>query len=84
VSADGVRCRETRLLELHHVTPYARNGAATADNLALYCRAHNALAAEHDFGRAFMARHSGRDLPPPERAGGGQKRASMLATGWMR
>ncbi|HEY8945264.1 MAG TPA: HNH endonuclease signature motif containing protein, partial [Polyangiaceae bacterium] len=55
VSADGVRCRETSLLELHHVTPHARNGATTADNLALYCRAHNALAAEHDFGRAFMA-----------------------------
>ncbi|HEY8945272.1 MAG TPA: HNH endonuclease [Polyangiaceae bacterium] len=70
VSADGVRCRETRLLELHHVTPHARNGATTADNLALYCRAHNALAAEHDFGRAFMARRSGRDLRPPEGAGG--------------
>ncbi|HEY8945614.1 MAG TPA: HNH endonuclease signature motif containing protein [Polyangiaceae bacterium] len=69
VSADGVRCRETRLLELHHVTPHARNGATTADNLALYCRAHNTLAAEHDFGRAFMARRSGRDLPP-ECAGG--------------
>jgi hypothetical protein len=70
VSADGVRCRETRLLELHRVTPHARNGATTADNLALYCRTHNALAAERDFGRAFMARRSGRDLRPPEFAGG--------------
>ncbi|HEY8945708.1 MAG TPA: HNH endonuclease signature motif containing protein [Polyangiaceae bacterium] len=70
LSPDGVRCRETRLLELHHVTPHARNGATTTHNLALYCRAHNALAAEHDFGRAFMARRSGRDLRPPERAGG--------------
>ncbi|HEY8945829.1 MAG TPA: HNH endonuclease signature motif containing protein [Polyangiaceae bacterium] len=70
VSADGVRCRETRLLELHHVTPHARNGASTADNLALYCRTHNALAAERDFGRAFMARRSGRDLRPLEGTGG--------------
>jgi len=70
VSADGVRCRETRLLELHHVTPHARNGATTADNMALYCRTHNALSAERDFGRAFMARRSGRDLRPPEGAGG--------------
>ncbi|HEY8946146.1 MAG TPA: HNH endonuclease, partial [Polyangiaceae bacterium] len=70
VSADGVRCRETKLLELHHVTPHARHGATTTDNMALYCRAHNALAAEHDFGRAFMARRSGRDLGPPECEGG--------------
>ncbi|HEY8945503.1 MAG TPA: HNH endonuclease signature motif containing protein [Polyangiaceae bacterium] len=70
LSADGVRCRETRLLELHHVTPHARNGPTTADNLVLYCRAHNALAAEQDFGRAFMARRSSRDLRSPE--GGGR------------
>jgi hypothetical protein len=61
VSAEGERCRETSLLELHHITPHARNGATTVENLTLYCRAHNALAAEHDFGRAFMARRSGRE-----------------------
>jgi hypothetical protein len=66
-SADGMRCRETRFLELHHFTPYARNGATTADNLALYCRAHNALAAEGDFGHAFMVRRSGREFRPLER-----------------
>ncbi|HEY8945703.1 MAG TPA: HNH endonuclease signature motif containing protein, partial [Polyangiaceae bacterium] len=33
VSAHGVRCRETTFLELHHVTPYAKNGATTAENL---------------------------------------------------
>ncbi|HEY8945146.1 MAG TPA: HNH endonuclease signature motif containing protein, partial [Polyangiaceae bacterium] len=62
VSADGVRCRETRFLEPHHITPHARNGATTADDLALYCRTHNALVAEQDFGRACMTRRSGRDL----------------------
>jgi hypothetical protein len=51
VDARGVRCRETQRLELHHHEPFARGGPSTAENLSLYCSAHNALAAEHDFGR---------------------------------
>jgi hypothetical protein len=51
VDARGVRCRETRRLELHHHEPFARGGPATVENLSLYCSAHNALAAEQDFGR---------------------------------
>src|SRR5690606_35881093 len=47
----GQRCRETAFLELHHVSPHALGGPATADNLTLRCPAHNALAAEQDFGR---------------------------------
>ncbi|HEY8945619.1 MAG TPA: hypothetical protein VIM73_15225 [Polyangiaceae bacterium] len=66
VSAEGVRCRETAFLELHHITPHARSGAATTANLALRCRAHNALAAENDFGRTFMVRRSGREGCPHE------------------
>ncbi len=54
VDARGERCRETALLELHHEVPFARGGADTAENLRLRCRAHNALAAERDFGREFM------------------------------
>jgi hypothetical protein len=53
VDARGVRCRETQRLELHHHEPFARGGPSTAENLSLYCSAHNALAAEQDFGRAF-------------------------------
>jgi hypothetical protein len=41
-------------LELHHREPYARGGPPTEDNLELRCRAHNALAAEEDFGRRYM------------------------------
>jgi len=57
VSADGRRCAARDWLEVHHHgTPYARGGAATADNLRLACRAHNAMYAERDFGRSYMLR----------------------------
>lgn len=35
------RCRETALLEFHHVEPHAVGGDATAGNIELRCRAHN-------------------------------------------
>ena len=50
----GRRCRETRMLEMHHIKAHALGGPPTAKNLTLRCRAHNALAAEQDFGREFM------------------------------
>ena len=56
VDERGQRCRETALLELHHEVPFARGGPATVENLRLRCRAHNALAAERDFGRDFVQR----------------------------
>jgi hypothetical protein len=54
VSADGRRCSARGRLEFHHQTPYARGGAATADNIQTLCRTHNALMAERDFGRTFI------------------------------
>jgi hypothetical protein len=56
VGEHGQRCRETSMLEYHHEHAWALGGATTVDNLALRCRAHNALAAEQDFGRELMAR----------------------------
>jgi hypothetical protein len=50
----GQRCRETHGLELHHLLAFARGGEPTERNLTLRCRAHNALAAEEDFGRDFI------------------------------
>lgn len=35
------RCTETGFLEFHHVEPFARGGATTAENLGLRCRGHN-------------------------------------------
>ncbi len=39
------RCAERAFLEFHHVQPYAAGGAATAANIQLRCRAHNAYEA---------------------------------------
>jgi hypothetical protein len=51
VDASGQRCcRETRHLEFHNLVPFALNGEHTPANLTLRCAAHNALAAELDFG----------------------------------
>jgi 5-methylcytosine-specific restriction endonuclease McrA len=50
VSADGRRCDSTHQLELHHLVPFARGGAATLDGLALRCKAHNLHEARRDFG----------------------------------
>ena len=59
VDDGGRRCCETRRLELHHIEPFADGGAHALENLTLRCTAHNALAAEHDFGRAFViAQHA--------------------------
>jgi 5-methylcytosine-specific restriction endonuclease McrA len=52
--ASGRRCAETHRLELHHRRAFARGGEHTEDNLTLRCHAHNALAAEQDFGREFV------------------------------
>jgi hypothetical protein len=54
-SDSGDRCRETAHLEIHHLVPFARGGEHRLDNLTLRCRAHNALAAEQDFGRHSVA-----------------------------
>lgn len=54
VSADGKRCDQRGWLELHHEDPFARGGAATPGNIHVFCRAHNQLAAERDYGADFM------------------------------
>ena len=52
----GERCRETAWLELHHLKAFALGGEHRLENVTLRCRAHNALAAEEDFGSDFVAR----------------------------
>jgi hypothetical protein len=56
VDARGEQCRETSYLQLHHQDPHARGGPPSESNLCLRCHAHNALAAEEDFGRELMIR----------------------------
>jgi hypothetical protein len=52
--SSGQRCAETHRLELHHLRAFARGGEHTEENLTLRCHAHNALAAEEDFGRHLI------------------------------
>jgi hypothetical protein len=55
VDERGARCQETAYLELHHRQPFGKRGGHTIANVTLHCHAHNALAAELDFGPAHMA-----------------------------
>ena len=55
IDANGTRCPATHRLEFHHLKPFASGGDHGASNLTLRCRAHNALAAEEDFGRELIA-----------------------------
>lgn len=52
------RCPERGFLEFHHVVPFAKGGAATAGNIQLRCRAHNAYEAVQVFG-PLIAREVG-------------------------
>ena len=54
VDANGTRCPETQRLEFHHLKPFAKGGDHCTSNLTLRCAAHNALAAEEDFGRELI------------------------------
>jgi 5-methylcytosine-specific restriction endonuclease McrA len=56
VDGRGQRCRETSMLEYHHEDAWALGGNTTVSNLSLRCRAHNALAAEEDFGTKLIQR----------------------------
>ena len=49
VSPDGRRCGSNHQLELHHIDPFAKGGATTAENLMVVCRRHNAFHAARDF-----------------------------------
>ena len=63
----GKRCASCRRLEYDHVIPRARGGKSTRENLRLRCRAHNQLAAEQEFGRAFMKKKRGGSDDPIHR-----------------
>jgi hypothetical protein len=54
--ASGRRCCERAGIEIHHEHAFALGGPTTPENLRLMCRAHNALLAERDFGRAHVER----------------------------
>ena len=60
-AADGRRCTERAYIEYHHGrVPYGHGGEATAENMALHCRTHNAYEGRMTFGaRAGPERRAG-------------------------
>ena len=63
----------SRLLEFHHVVPYAEGGETTASNIELRCRRHNRFEAERWFG--------GGALPAMVREAAPEWRSGPNATG---
>ncbi len=50
----GVRCTARTRLEVDHIVPVGKGGSRGEENLRVFCRGHNLLAAEREFGEAFM------------------------------
>jgi hypothetical protein len=67
--ASGGICGSTHRVELDHVIPRARGGPSTVENLRVLCRLHNAVAARHVFGDAWMDRYTRAGAGPGEEAG---------------
>ena len=41
-------------LEVDHIDPFEKGGGRGEENLRMFCRAHNLLAADREFGEDFM------------------------------
>ncbi len=50
----GVRCTARIRLEVDHIKPIGKGGSCEEENLRVFCRGHNLLAAEREFGAEFM------------------------------
>jgi hypothetical protein len=55
VADDGRRCDARAFVEFDHETPRSLGGSSQAENLRLLCRAHNRLAAERIYGKAYVS-----------------------------
>jgi len=50
----GVRCTARTRLEVDHIVPHRKGGSRGEENLRVFCRGHNLLAADREFGEDFM------------------------------
>ncbi len=50
----GVRCTARTRLEVDHIDPVGKGGSCDEENLRVFCRGHNLLAAAREFGEEFM------------------------------
>ncbi len=49
-----VRCTARTRLEVDHIDPIGKGGSRCEENLRVFCRGHNLLAAAREFGEEFM------------------------------
>jgi hypothetical protein len=57
VDDKGRRCRARERLEFHHDHAHARGGDRSPQDIRLRCRTDNALLAEEEYGRDWMAQY---------------------------
>jgi hypothetical protein len=57
IGPGGVRCPETKFLELHHILPWGLFRTSTPDVLSVRCQPHNRLEAEIVYGRRAIEAH---------------------------
>ncbi len=50
----GVRCTARTRLEVDHIDPIGKGASCGEENLRVFCRGHNLLAAAREFGEEFM------------------------------
>ena len=62
VSPEGVRCKETRGLQVDHIIPRVVGGGNDRTNLRCLCQVHNLLAAELALGRNNVRRNFESDV----------------------
>jgi len=63
---DGNRCEQTAFLQLHHLEPFGKGGGHSAENVRIFCQAHNRHAAEQDYGVECMKNYSQGKKGPSE------------------
>jgi hypothetical protein len=63
VGPGGVRCPETKYLELHHTIPWAICRTSTPETLSVRCRAHNQYEAQLVFGERAARPGSSKVVP---------------------
>jgi hypothetical protein len=71
VSKSGRRCNERAFGEFHHIDPHGVGGEATAQNIRLRCRAHNAFESELFYGHGRPTERPtlpGKSQPPSRKA----------------
>jgi 5-methylcytosine-specific restriction endonuclease McrA len=78
----GRQCTKRHDLEFHHRKPFGRGGEHSPEVVTLHCRVHNALMAEHDYGKEKMARlrrRASRDSTAVDVVGAGSGERTLRA-----